>query len=224
MSTPTTSIIAVATDLLSPNPWNTNQMDATAYRKLRESIERVGSFKPVVVRELDDGEYQIIGGEHRWSVMNELGYEEIQVVNLGKISDTRAKQISVLDNERFGEDDEVAFQRLLEDIQSDLEYDLSDIMRVEFDLDKVMSLSSIDTDSLLDELDDELSDTPSRTKDAITDSDDKTMLRFRFDQDDAVVVRQAILDIIESQAIKTGNEFDDAGEALFFIINSWTTQ
>ena len=224
MSTPTTSIIAVATDLLSPNPWNTNQMDATAYRKLRESIERVGSFKPVVVRELDDGEYQIIGGEHRWSVMNELGYEEIQVVNLGKISDTRAKQISVLDNERFGEDDEVAFQRLLEDIQSDLEYDLSDIMRVEFDLDKVMSLSSIDTDSLLDELDDELSDTPSRTKDAIADSDDKTMLRFRFDQDEAVVVRQAILDIIESQAIKTGNEFDDAGEALFFIINSWMTK
>lgn len=214
-----TNIIAVPTESLRPNPWNTNKMDAASFRKLRESIERVGAFKPVVVREHESGEYEIVGGEHRWAVMNELGWPEIQVVNLGSISDAQAKQVSVLDNERYGEDDDIAFQRLLEDIQSELDYDLSDVMVVDFDLDKVMALASIDSDELLEGLDNDFDAAPERTKETTSGvTGDKTMLRFRVDQDDAVALRNVIKAVIDEQGIATGNEFDDAGEALHFLL------
>ncbi len=220
-----TSIIAVPTDSLAPNPWNTNKLDATAYRKLRESIERLGVFKPVVVRELENGELEIIGGEHRWSVVNELGWDEIQVANVGCISDAEAKAISVLDNERFGEDDEIAFQRLLEDIQSDLDFDLADVMDVNFDLDQVLTASGVDADELLDGLDDDLDATPERSKEKVeTGTDSKQTMRFRLDHDEASEIKNIVNSVIAEQGISTGSEFDDAGEAIYFIIKQWSAE
>lgn len=48
----------------------------------------------------------------------EQGISTVPVISVGKISDLVAKQMSLVDNERYGEDDQVALQRLIEEIQS----------------------------------------------------------------------------------------------------------
>ncbi len=57
----------------------------------------------------------------------EQGISTVPVISVGKISDLVAKQMSLVDNERYGEDDQVALQRLIEEIQSELDYQLSEI-------------------------------------------------------------------------------------------------
>ncbi|MFW8412634.1 ParB N-terminal domain-containing protein, partial [Klebsiella pneumoniae] len=70
---------------------------------------------------------EILGGEHRWRAAMEQGISTVPVISVGKISDLVAKQMSLVDNERYGEDDQVALQRLIEEIQSELDYQLSEI-------------------------------------------------------------------------------------------------
>ena len=226
MSKNLVNIITVNIDDLTPCPFNTNKMDDGQFRKLRESIARIGSFKPIVarVRELD-GRFEILGGEHRWRAMQDLGWETVEIANLGVISDVTAKQIAVMDNERFGEDDEIQFQALLATIQSDIDYSLSDIMHVEdFDLDAAQSMSGVNLDdSLFDSLDDDpAEDAIERVSEKLeSDVMAGTMMRFLVPTDQAENVRGAIEAVIRSQKIEVGNDTQNAGEALAFIINAW---
>jgi hypothetical protein len=41
------SILTVETALLRPNPWNTNVVGARNFDKLKNSIDRLGFFKPI---------------------------------------------------------------------------------------------------------------------------------------------------------------------------------
>src|SRR5574343_554781 len=89
---------------LEPNPWNTNTMDAETEKKIEASLKRLGFFRPIVVRTLPSGELQILGGEHRWRKAIELGFDEVPIVDLGTISDDKAKEIGLADNARYGHD------------------------------------------------------------------------------------------------------------------------
>ncbi|EKK3990780.1 phage minor tail protein L [Cronobacter sakazakii] len=109
---------------LRPNPWNTNSVGAQNFEKLKGSIEKLGFFKPILTRELDGGFFEILGGEHRWRAAMEQGISTVPVISVGKINDLVAKQMSLVDNERYGEDDQVALQRLIEEIQSEIDYRL----------------------------------------------------------------------------------------------------
>lgn len=104
------TILQVEVANLRPNPWNTNSVGAQNFEKLKGSIEKLGFFKPILVRELDGGIFEILGGEHRWRAAMEQGISTVPVISVGKINDLVAKQMSLVDNERYGEDDQVAFQ------------------------------------------------------------------------------------------------------------------
>lgn len=60
------TILQVEVARLRPNPWNTNSVGAQNFEKLKGSIEKLGFFKPILARELDGGQFEILGGEHRW--------------------------------------------------------------------------------------------------------------------------------------------------------------
>jgi hypothetical protein len=51
----------------------------------------------------------------------------VPVTSVGVIDDNTAKQMSLVDNERYGEDDAVELQRLIESIQAEIDYSLADI-------------------------------------------------------------------------------------------------
>lgn len=223
MSINSVEFLKVRIDQLRPNPWNTNSMSPPEFDKLVRSIETVGSFKPVVVRELG-GEYEIIGGEHRWKAGMVLGWDQIDVANLGEISDAEAKRIGILDNERYGEDDELALSRLIEEINAAFDVSMSEIALIDTDLDAAITSASLD-DSLFDALDDdsEREEEIERTMEKLDQESGSSgqMMRFRVPNDYAGAVRDAVQAVIKSQGIKTGNEMEDAGEALAYIIEQW---
>lgn len=212
---------------LSPNLWNTNRLEPAAFRKLKSSMETLGSFKPIVIRTLPDGTNQILGGQHRWQAAMELGWTEIDCANLGDIDDVAAKSISVIDNERYGEDDEIAFSRLLEEIQASAEFDLSDLMDVSFDLDLATSAARLGDipDELLNSLDDapELSAEVERVREKATEETQSVqIMRFRVPVELCGEVQEGIQSVIDSQAIHTGDKMLDAGEALAHIVSEWS--
>jgi ParB-like chromosome segregation protein Spo0J len=100
---------------LRPNPWNPNAVDPINQQKLEASLKRDGIKRPIVVRQLDNGDYQIIGGQHRTEAAISLGWKEVPIINRGKISDAEAKRETLLDNYRYGSDNLDRLSALLSD-------------------------------------------------------------------------------------------------------------
>src|SRR5437762_10365036 len=106
MSNPTQ--LFVDPRLLQPNPWNTNVVSPDNEAKIDASNQRLGMFKPIIVRELPDGTLQILGGAHRRESAIRLGWDQVPVFNVGPVSDKQAKEIGLADNARYGHDDTLA--------------------------------------------------------------------------------------------------------------------
>lgn len=197
--------------ILKKNPWNTNIVSPANEAKLEESIKRFGMFKPVVVRTLQDGNYEILGGEHRASVAIRLGITEIPVVNLGQIPDKTAKEIGLVDNGRFGEDDSVKLFDLIQELGIE---DIIDIMPYsDLDLDSIFNNTTI----ALDELDslgisDEEVEIPT-AKQAATHQ----IMRFKVPAKDVDAVTKVIEKIIKTQGFTESDSLTNAGDALVYL-------
>ena len=217
------TILQVEVARLRPNPWNTNSVGAQNFEKLKGSIEKLGFFKPMRARELDGGQFEILGGEHRWRAAMEQGISTVPVISVGKISDLVAKQMSLVDNERYGEDDQVALQRLIEEIQSELDYQLSEIAPYDDELAATLAReSAIDLEMLeaLSRGDEEPIEKDSREKAERVGAEHQTM-RFKVTFDASDRVTETIKSIIKEQAINTGNDMENAGEALVWLVDNY---
>lgn len=101
---------------LVPNDFNPNHVSPENMEKLKASINDLGFVSAVVVRELPDGTLEILGGQHRVETAVALGIKEIPVLNLGVISDAKAKKIGLVDNARYGVDDTISLAKVFEEI------------------------------------------------------------------------------------------------------------
>lgn len=104
-----------------PNSWNFNEQSEDVYRAELESIKRNGFVYPITVREHPgkDGCYEIIDGEHRWKAAKQLKYELIPIISFGKITDQRAKGLSVTFNETTGKPREDELAKIIAEIEGD---------------------------------------------------------------------------------------------------------
>lgn len=102
-----------------PNTWNPNVQSDDMYRHTKASIEKLGFVDPITVREID-GEYEIIDGEYRWQAAGDLGYEEIDAINLGVVTDEVGKQLTLALNNIHGEDDTELLKALLTELEEEL--------------------------------------------------------------------------------------------------------
>lgn len=192
-------------------------------RKTERLHRKTGFFKPILARELDGGQFEILGGEHRWRAAMEQGISTVPVISVGKISDLVAKQMSLVDNERYGEDDQVALQRLIEEIQSELDYQLSEIAPYDDELAATLAReSAIDLEMLeaLSRGDEEPIEKDSREKAERVGAEHQTM-RFKVTFDASDRVTETIKSIIKEQAINTGNDMENAGEALVWLVDNY---
>ena len=200
-------------DSLVPNPWNSNIVSPDNDAKLEESIKRYGMFKPVIVRELLDGTLQIIGGEHRAEIAQRLGLTSIPIVNLGVLDDRKAKEISLVDNGRFGEDDSFKLAEILESL-GDYK-DLIAVMPLSIeDLDSVFTNSSIaleELDSLA--LPEDEDDLPNQ-KTVQTHQ----VMRFKVPLKDVDAVTQIIEKTIKVQGFDDSDSMTNAGDALVHLL------
>ena len=77
------NVIEVDIDDILPNPWNPNTMDDATLQRLVDEIDRVGYMDYLQVVPINDGKYRIIGGEHRYRALKELGhFGDIKVICL----------------------------------------------------------------------------------------------------------------------------------------------
>jgi len=116
-------MITIPIDRIQPNPWNPNRQTDFIFEKERHSIREHGFFDPVTTRELEDGSFEIIDGEHRWKAAKLEGYTELTAMNLGKIDDSVAKQLTLIANDTRGENDPEKFRDLLQDLEADIGLD-----------------------------------------------------------------------------------------------------
>lgn len=198
---------------LAANPWNTNVVSPENQQKLEESVKRFGMFKPIVVRETNEG-LQIIGGQHRWEAAVSLGHAEVPVINLGRISDKKAKEISLVDNGRYGADDTLQLAHLLEDIGVGAD-ELSSFMPYsESDFASIFSSVNISLDDLDLPDGDELPKTP-----AVKSVQTHQIMRFKVPVDDVSVITDLIERTMKEQRYVEEDSLSNAGNALVFLLS-----
>ena len=90
------NIEKVSIDSVYPNSYNPKVKDSKEYSDVVESLKQNGLMSFIFVREVEgeDG-YEIVDGEHRYLAAKELGYKEIYIYNLGKISEEEARALTL---------------------------------------------------------------------------------------------------------------------------------
>ncbi len=72
-------------------------MDQVALEELAESIRNQGIMQPIVVRPIDDTNFEIIAGERRWRACQLAGLDEIPAV-IREVPDETAIALSLIEN------------------------------------------------------------------------------------------------------------------------------
>ncbi len=102
---------------LRPAPWNPNQMDEMMIARLRESISRYGLVEPLVVRPLDGSLYEVLSGNQRLRVLQDMDLGSIPCV-IVELNDIKAMLLAQALNSLRGEDDLALKGALLKEILS----------------------------------------------------------------------------------------------------------
>jgi ParB-like chromosome segregation protein Spo0J len=212
MTTPSTPTIDPR--LLQPNPWNTNRVSPENADKIDESVRRFGMFKPILVRELADGSFQIIGGQHRVESAVRLKLKSVPYFNLGRIDDKKAKEIGLVDNGRYGEDDTLQLAELLEGLGS--AEDIAKFMPYsDTDLAGIFAATNISLDDLdLPDDDGSAPMLPSTPK-----VQTHQIMRFKVPVDDVSKITDRIERTMKEQGFKDEDSLANAGNALVHIFS-----
>lgn len=201
---------------LLPNPWNPNEVSPLNQEKLVKSLKENDVFKPVIVRTLDNNTLEILGGEHRSKALGVLN-KKVPIVNLGKISDSKAKKISMLDNSQYGEQNDEKFIDLfnsgdlgsIDDYTSILPCDKEEITNIfdhsTFDYEEFEDFTDVDDDIDLD-----------ISKDS-SNARTHQIIRFKVSLQDSHVVTDLVEKIKEQNGYTDDDELTNAGDALVHI-------
>lgn len=134
-------------DSFVPNAWNPNVQSDFIRERTRRSIVKFDFVDPITVRETNsDGTFEILDGQHRWEEAKKLELTEIPYINLGKISDATAKQLTIVLNETKGKFDTIELSNLLNDLKTELSYEelLNDLPYEPEELDSLLELKDFD--------------------------------------------------------------------------------
>lgn len=205
---------------LRGNPWNTNVVSPENEAKIDASIKRFadavpgGMFKPVIVRELDDGTLQIIGGQHRVESAIRLGLKQIPYFNLGAIDEKQAKEIGLVDNARYGSDDTLQLAQLLEGLGSI--DDLSAFMPyTESDFNSIFASTNISLDDL--DLPDDDGAAPSAPVPKAAQT--HQIMRFKVPVEDVSKISARIERVMKEQGFTDDDSLSNAGNALVHLLS-----
>jgi ParB family chromosome partitioning protein len=85
-------------ELLHPNPNNPRKtFREEELEDLSRSIREKGLLQPLVVRQRNDGEYEIVAGERRWRASQRAGLHELPVL-IRELSDGETLEIALIEN------------------------------------------------------------------------------------------------------------------------------
>lgn len=91
--------------------------DDEKIEELARTIHTHGVIQPIVLREFEDGKYEIIAGERRWRAMKSLGWEEVPAI-INNLSDAETASVALIENLQREElspiEEAIAYGKLLE--------------------------------------------------------------------------------------------------------------
>ncbi|MGH3117412.1 MAG: ParB/RepB/Spo0J family partition protein [Nocardioidaceae bacterium] len=104
---------------IRPNPRQPRQVfEEEALAELVHSVKEVGLLQPVVVRQVEDGGYELIMGERRWRAMQEAGLDTIPAI-VRQTGDDAMLRDALLENLHRSQlnplEEAAAYQQLLDD-------------------------------------------------------------------------------------------------------------
>jgi len=127
--------------------WNYKTDDPEKAEALKNNINKNGQIENIIVRQVGN-KYEVINGNHRLDVFKELLYTKVYCYNLGIITDSMAKRISIETNETKFVTDFIKLGGLIKDLKLDFNFDdLEKTMPFSKDeLSKLIKLSEFDFD------------------------------------------------------------------------------
>jgi hypothetical protein len=143
-------------DAIAPNPWNPNVQSEFKFNKELDSIREFGFIDPVTVRSgrLKGPLFpkpEIIDGEHRWKAAKALGMPQVLVLDIGRVSDEKAKVLTDILNNLRGENDPLKWHAMVQSV-ADKAPELLDLLPYKREeLDAMLMSANVDWDEL-DEL------------------------------------------------------------------------
>lgn len=99
------NVIMIETSKIKGADWNPNRIDAPTRARLAVSLGRWGLRLPLLVRTIDDGEYECVGGSMRLDVLREQGQGEVPCLLADDLDDAEVKLLSMALNRIGGSDD-----------------------------------------------------------------------------------------------------------------------
>lgn len=108
---------ALPVEWIRPNPDNPNEGDEDS---LNESIDELGFFGAILVRQVDEYEFELIGGEHRWLDRKKRGLTTIPAIIAHDVDDETAMKMLLSDNEvtRRGQNNVAKLNKVLRGLKS----------------------------------------------------------------------------------------------------------
>ena len=196
------------------NDYNPNEMSDVMYIKEKMSIERFGFVTPIVVREVED-KLIVIDGAHRLLAMRELHSQDVEIFttpkkdhkipkgqinvkNLGVVSDSDAKIMTLTLNELHGEPDTIKKAELIKCLADEIDFaDLAELLPYpEDELKNLIELADFDWE-----------DYKSGDETRPDDDEQFVTLKFRMAQDQAAIIQSAIERLVRQVPI-TGENVD----------------
>lgn len=95
--------------------WNYKEEDAEQLKKLKANIKENGQIENIIVREKGD-KYEIVNGNHRYDAFKDLGFKNVVVNNLGKISKQNAIKKAIQTNETKFQADQLQLSELFAEL------------------------------------------------------------------------------------------------------------
>jgi len=126
--------------------WNYKDEDSRKSKKLKGNLQKNGQVENLIVRQLEDGLFEVVNGNHRYDDMMALGWESAVVYNAGKISDAAARRLAIETNETKFPTNNLILASLIEEIK--LEFNDDDLAATlpfsEAELEGMVGLLSFD--------------------------------------------------------------------------------
>ncbi|AYA78346.1 nucleoid occlusion protein [Bacillus sp. Y1] len=105
-------------DSIVPNRFQPRTVfDEDKIEELSRTIHIHGIIQPIVVREFEEGTFEIIAGERRWRAMKKLGWDEVPAI-VKNMNDTETASVALIENLQREElspiEEAIAYGKLLE--------------------------------------------------------------------------------------------------------------
>lgn len=95
---PTIDNLKLSVNCLQPGKYQPRaEIEEAPLAELAASIKQQGLLQPLIVREINEGRYEIIAGERRWRACQLAGLQEIPVL-LRQVDDETAMAIALVEN------------------------------------------------------------------------------------------------------------------------------